>query len=186
MARQRAICGFPISNTIDVMARGKATSHAGFDAALGLGSNIGDKAGNIARAVELLTKDGAIQLVKRSRDYRSPPWGVVEQEPFVNACITVATKLTPHELLARCQKVENDMGRVRHQKWGPRIIDVDVLTYRDQQVREADLIVPHPYIGERAFVLMPLRDVAPNLTIDGLPLDVLIANMDTAGVAPLR
>lgn len=164
----------------------KPAYHMTFDATLGLGSNIGDKAANIARAIQLLTKDGAIKLVKRSRDYRSPPWGIVEQEPFVNACISVATKLTPHNLLARCQHVENDMGRVRHQKWGPRIIDVDVLTYRDQQLHEPDLIVPHPYIAERAFVLLPLREIAPDLVIAGAPLDELIAKIDSTGVAPLK
>ena len=104
---------------------------------------------------------------------------------FESTCIAVATKLTPHELLARCQRVENDMGRVRHQKWGPRIIDVDILTYRDRRVHEADLVIPHPFITERAFVLLPLRDVAPHLTIAGVKLDELIAKIDTAGVTPL-
>ncbi len=168
------------------MARGKAAVHAAFDATLGLGSNMGDKAGNIARSIQELTGDGAIKLVKRSRDYASPPWGIVEQESFVNACISVATRLTPHELLGRCQNVENKMGRVRHQKWGPRVIDVDVLTYGQAQLSAPDLIIPHAYIAERAFVLLPLRDVAPDLMINGATLDDLIAKIDTTGVSPLR
>ena len=186
MARRKAICGSLISSTIDEMARGKAAVQAAFDATLGLGSNMGDKAGNIAHAITLLTADGTIKLVKRSRDYASPPWGIVEQEPFVNACISVTTKLTPHELLGRCQKVENDMGRVRHQKWGPRVIDVDVLTYQDAQLSGPDLIIPHAYIAERAFVLLPLRELAPDLKINGATLDDLIAKIDTTGVSPLR
>lgn len=156
-----------------------------FDAAIGLGSNVGDKAGNIARAIALLTATGDVRLVRRSRDYRSPPWGVLEQDTFVNACITIATRLSARDLLARCQKVEEDMGRRREKKWGPRIIDVDILTFRDQAIREADLVVPHPYIGMRAFVLLPLQDIAPDLKIDGTPLAVLIKAVDVRGVAPL-
>ena len=158
---------------------------SGFDAAIGLGSNLGDKAGNVARAIALLTAGGDIRLVKRSRDYASPPWGVVEQDAFVNACITVATQLLPHDLLARCQKVENDMGRVRHKKWGPRLVDVDILTYRNETMATAELTVPHPFIGERAFVLLPLAEVAPELVIGGATLQELIGKIDTAGVHPV-
>ena len=118
-------------------------SNAAFDAAIGLGSNIGDKAGNIARAIALLTANSDIRLVQQSRLYSSPPWGVIEQDAFANACITIATKLSAHDLLRRCQAVENDMGRVRHQKWGPRIIDADILTYRGETIQTPDLVVPH-------------------------------------------
>ena len=156
-----------------------------FDAAIGLGSNLGGKDGNISRAIALLTAGGDIRLVKRSRDYASPPWGVVEQDAFVNACITVATQLLPHELLARCQKVESDMGRVRHKKWGPRVIDVDILTYRNETIETADLTVPHPFIAQRAFVLLPLAEVAPDLLIGGATLGQLIGNADVSGVHPL-
>lgn len=158
---------------------------SGFDAAIGLGSNLGSKDGNIARAIALLTAGGDIRLVRRSRDYASPPWGVVEQDAFVNACITVATQLLPHELLARCQKVESDMGRVRHKKWGPRVIDVDILTYRNETIETADLTVPHPFIAQRAFVLLPLAEVAPDLLIGGATLGQLIGNADVSGVHPL-
>ena len=156
-----------------------------FDAAIALGSNVGDKRANIARAIELLTARGDIVLVRRSRDYRSAPWGVLEQDWFVNAVITVATELGPHDLLARCQDVENEMGRVRLKKWGPRLIDVDVLTYRDQRINDPDLIVPHPFIAERDFVLVPLREVAPALRIGGESLDVLIGRIDTGDLSAL-
>lgn len=152
-----------------------AAKRAQLDATIGLGSNIGDKAGNIDRAIALLASDGAIRLVTQSPMYRSAPWGVTDQDWFVNAAIAVATELSARELLVRCQAVENEMGRVRKQRWGPRLIDVDVLTYRDQLINEADLIVPHPLIAQRSFVLLPLRDVAPETRIGGRTLDALIA-----------
>lgn len=157
---------------------------APFDAAIGLGSNIGDKQANIARAIALLTKDGAIRLVRRSRDYRSAPWGVAEQDWFINAVITITTALSARELLAACLRVENEMGRVRRQKWGPRLIDVDVLTYRDQEIDEPDLKVPHPLIAKRAFVLVPLREVAPDVIIGGVGLDAMIAAIGTNDLEP--
>ena len=157
---------------------------APFDATLGLGSNIGDKAANIDSAIAALTKDGAVRLVQASQKYRSKPWGVTDQDWFVNACISVATRLTARELLSRCQRAENDMGRVRQQKWGPRLIDIDILTYRDQNIREPDLVVPHPLIKERAFVLIPLKDVAPELRIGGQTLDALVNAIDAAEIVP--
>jgi 2-amino-4-hydroxy-6-hydroxymethyldihydropteridine diphosphokinase len=160
------------------MTRKHSATQGVFDATIGLGSNIGDKAANIDRAIELLTKGEAVRLVAASRKYRSSPWGVTEQDWFVNSCVSVATELTAHELLALCQHVENDMGRVRKQKWGPRLIDVDILTYRDQHICEPDLIVPHPLIAERSFVLIPLKDVAPGTRIGGKTLDALITALN--------
>lgn len=156
-----------------------------FDAAIGLGSNVGDTRANIARAIELLTADGLVRLVARSRNYRSAPWGVLEQDWFVNAAITVATDLSARQLLKRCHQVENDMGRVRLQRWGPRLIDVDVLTYRDQVIDEPDLKVPHPLIAERGFVVVPLKEIAPDLTIGGRSLDDMQARLDTSDLVAL-
>jgi 2-amino-4-hydroxy-6-hydroxymethyldihydropteridine diphosphokinase len=171
------------------MTRKPAAAVVGFDATIGLGSNIGDKAANIDRAIALLTLDGSgggsVRLVKASRKYRSAPWGVTDQDWFVNACISVATDLSAHELLARCQHIENEMGRVRRQKWGPRLIDVDILTYRDQIIAEPDLKVPHPLIAERSFVLMPLMDVAPETRINGKSLDALIDALGASDTVPL-
>jgi 2-amino-4-hydroxy-6-hydroxymethyldihydropteridine diphosphokinase len=156
-----------------------------FDAAIGLGSNVGDKRANIARAVSLLTSDGDIRLIARSRDYRSAPWGVLEQDWFVNAVITVSTALSARQLLQRCQRVENEMGRVRLRKWGPRLIDVDVLAYRDQVIDEPDLKVPHPLIAERGFVVLPLKEIAPSLSIRGQSLDQMLERLDTADLEAL-
>lgn len=162
-----------------------ASREPAIDATIGLGSNIGDKAHNIDEAIRLLTSDGAVRLAKASRKFRSAPWGVTDQDWFVNACIAVATELSAHALLKRCQAVENVMGRVRRQKWGPRLIDVDVLTYGDAVIRDADLIVPHPLIAERSFVLLPLKDVAPDVRIDGKSLDEMIAALGDDGTAVL-
>lgn len=156
-----------------------------FDAAIGLGSNVGDKRANIARAIDLLTADGAVRLVARSRDYSSAPWGVLDQDWFVNAVITVATALAPHALLHRCQDVENTMGRVRQLKWGPRLIDVDVLTYRDETIDTPDLKVPHPFIAARGFVMVPLAEVAPQLSVNGQALEQLIARVDVSDLKPM-
>lgn len=157
-----------------------------FDAALGLGSNIGDKSANIDRAIALLTADGRVKLVSRSRDYRSAPWGVADQDWFVNACVTVQTDLKARELLALCQTVETEMGRVRNQKWGPRLIDVDILTYRGETISEPDLVVPHPQIAARAFVLIPLKDVAPVLELNGRSLHALIDAVDVRDVVVME
>lgn len=143
------------------------TAHPTYDALIGLGSNMGDKAANIARAVALLTEPGDIRLVAASRLYRTAPWGVEDQDWFVNAAIAVATDLPPHALLARCLGVEDAMKRIRHERWGPRIIDVDVLAYRDCVIETPDLTLPHPRIAERAFVLVPLADIAPDAEIAG-------------------
>ncbi len=150
-----------------------------FDALIGIGSNVGDKAGNIARAVDLLCRDGAVRLVRASRLYRSAPWGIAEQDWFANAAISVATSVPPHDLLRRCLAVEDEMGRVRQVKWGPRLIDVDVLTYRGETVDDPDLKLPHPYIEQRSFVLVPLLDIAPDVFVRGRSVTELAAAIKT-------
>jgi len=157
-----------------------------FDAVISLGSNIGDKAGNIARAIALLTSDGAVALVRRSGDYRTPPWGNTEQDWFVNACITIATDLGARALLNRCQAVEEEMKRVRKVHWGPRIIDLDVIWYRDEAIAEPDYVVPHPRTLERAFVLVPLAEIAPDLVISGRSVASYLSNIERAGVELFR
>lgn len=159
-----------------------------FDALIGIGSNVGDKAGNIARAVNLLCRDGAVRLVRASRLYRSAPWGIAEQDWFANAAISVATSVPPHDLLRRCLAVEDEMGRVRQVKWGPRLIDVDVLTYRGETVDDPDLKLPHPYIEQRSFVLVPLLDIAPDVFVRGRSVTELAAAIktDDCGLWPDR
>ncbi len=155
------------------------------DAIIALGSNIGDKAGNIRAAIAALTEAGDIRLAARSRLYRTPPWGKTDQDWFVNACITVETGLDVRTLLARCQQVERRLGRVPTEKWGPRVIDLDILAFRDVRLDEPDLVLPHPHIAKRAFVLAPLADVAPDFTIGGKTVREMLAAVDAQGVEPL-
>lgn len=156
-----------------------------FDGIVALGSNLGDKAGNIADAIDRLTAAGDVTLVERSRNYATEPWGKTDQDWFVNAAIAVKTGLLPSELLLRCQEIERAMGRVHTEKWGPRIIDLDLLVYGDRAINEPDLVLPHPYIGERAFVLAPLMDIAPDLVIGGKSVRQLFEAIDSTGVRAL-
>jgi len=158
---------------------------AEFDCIIALGSNLGDKAANIDRAIGLLTQAGDVRLVSRSRDFATEPWGKTDQDWFVNACIAVATELSARRLLERCQEIERRMGRVATEKWGPRIIDLDLLVYRDEAIREPELVLPHPHISERAFVLAPLMDIAPSLNIGGRSVRELLEAIDAGGVRPL-
>ena len=140
---------------------------APYDAIIALGSNIGDKAGHIEAAVAAFTADGRARVVQRSANYRTAPWGNTDQDWFVNAAMTITTDLDVHELLARCQSVERALGRERTIRWGPRVIDLDILVYGDTTVNEPDLVLPLPHMTARAFVLRPLLDVAPALVIKG-------------------
>ena len=153
-----------------------------FDATLGLGSNLGDRVRNIDEAIARLTADGKVRIALRSRFYRTAPWGVTDQDWFANACIAIKTDLSPRELLRHCQAVEDAMGRVRTRRWGPRNIDVDILTFGDVKVDEPDLVIPHPLIAERAFVLIPLKDVAPDLKINGASLDAMLSKLNAGDV----
>jgi 2-amino-4-hydroxy-6-hydroxymethyldihydropteridine diphosphokinase len=156
-----------------------------FDCIVALGSNLGDKTANIDRAIALLTGRGDVRLLRRSHNYATEPWGKTDQDGFVNAAIAVGTKLGPRQLLARCKEIERRMGRVATEKWGPRIIDLDLLVYRDRAVDDPDLVLPHPHIGARAFVLAPLMDVAPDLVINGKSVRAMYAEIDASSVRPL-
>jgi 2-amino-4-hydroxy-6-hydroxymethyldihydropteridine diphosphokinase len=156
-----------------------------FDAVLGLGSNLGDKQANIARAIEHLTADGAIKLVRRSRDYRSAPWGKTDQDWFVNACISVATKLSPRQILERCFDAERALQRVRRERWGPRTLDCDLLFYRDVVSDDPELTLPHPRVTERAFVLVPLNEIAPDLEINGRKAQHWLSQLNAGDVVAL-
>jgi 2-amino-4-hydroxy-6-hydroxymethyldihydropteridine diphosphokinase len=134
---------------------------------LGLGSNIGDKSANIARALELLEERGIVKLTAVSSIYRTKPWGYVEQDFFANACALGQTCLPPLDLLTAVNAIENDMGRQKSVRWGPRLIDVDILFHGDATFEHAQLNLPHKDLFERAFVLVPLAEIAPGLVISG-------------------
>jgi 2-amino-4-hydroxy-6-hydroxymethyldihydropteridine diphosphokinase len=154
---------------------------------LGLGGNIGDVRVTFERAIAMLCADDAIRLVARSSDYRTPPWGITEQPVFINAAIIVATSLEPHALLARVQNVECALGRDRasERRWGPRSIDIDILAYDDVTLREPGLTLPHPHLFERAFVLLPLAEIAADWVIAGQRVGDTLAALDVSGIAKL-
>jgi 2-amino-4-hydroxy-6-hydroxymethyldihydropteridine diphosphokinase len=134
---------------------------------VGLGSNLGDRLANLQRAVELLAARPGLRVERSSRVYETEPVGGPPQPEYLNAVVEVQTTLSPHDLLAACMDVEQRMGRVRAERWGPRIIDIDVLTYDEKEVDEPDLVVPHPRMHERAFVLVPLLELDPDPLLPG-------------------
>ena len=153
---------------------------------LGLGSNVGDKAAMIDEALRRLGATPGIRVAARSRPYRTPPWGETDQPWFVNAAAVVVTTLSPHALLEAGLAVELGLGRVRELRWGPRTIDVDLLAYEGAVVRDEALTLPHPYLLERAFVLAPLAEIAPDLVVDGVRIADALARLDRTGITPLN
>lgn len=136
---------------------------------LGLGSNLGDRLSNLNQALERLSQAN-LQVVKRSSVYESAAWGKTDQPAFLNMVVLVSwihAKGTPEELLQNCLSVEQHMGRVRTEKWGPRIIDIDVLAYNDLTICVSGLTIPHPQFASRAFVLVPWAQIAPTFRVIG-------------------
>jgi 2-amino-4-hydroxy-6-hydroxymethyldihydropteridine diphosphokinase len=133
---------------------------------IGIGSNIGDKRGNCLQAIAFLGQAGRIASV--SSLYSTEPVGYREQEDFVNAVVSVETGLPPRELLKVCNAIEDRMGRELTVRWGPRTIDLDILLYGQEIVNLPDLVVPHPLLAERRFVLVPLAEIAPDAVHPGL------------------
>jgi 2-amino-4-hydroxy-6-hydroxymethyldihydropteridine diphosphokinase len=154
---------------------------------LALGGNIDDSRALLDRAVRMLCERGDIRVTARSSDYQTPPWGVTDQPPFINLCIAVETALTPHEMLARAQEVERALGRDRanEQRWGPRTVDIDLIVYDDLTLNEPDLVVPHPRLFERAFVLVPLAEIAPDLAVAGRRIADAAAKIGPSGIVRL-
>ena len=132
---------------------------------LSLGSNLGDRETKIREALDLLAGDPDIRVERTSSLYETAPVGMSEQPDFINAVALVETDLPPSELLRRVQRIESALGRDRNQHWGPRIIDLDILLYGDQSVDTAFLTIPHPRMMERAFVMAPLAEIAPDLRL---------------------
>jgi 2-amino-4-hydroxy-6-hydroxymethyldihydropteridine diphosphokinase len=146
---------------------------------VGIGSNLGDREGNFRQAVELLSAEDGIDVVAVSEIRETDPVGPVEQGPFLNGAVRIETDLAPRELLERLLAVEERLGRVRRERWGPRTIDLDLLLYGDDAVDEPGLTVPHPRLHERRFALEPLSDLAPSLEIPGKgPISALLAELE--------
>ncbi|MEM9278171.1 MAG: 2-amino-4-hydroxy-6-hydroxymethyldihydropteridine diphosphokinase [Pseudomonadota bacterium] len=134
---------------------------------IGLGGNVGDVVANMAGALQLLDKSDDITVTEVSPVYRTPPWGIEEQDWFHNACAALETTLQPSQFLDKCLETERVFKRERDVRWGPRTLDLDILLIEDMQVDEDRLTIPHPRMHERSFVLKPLQDLAPDLNIFG-------------------
>ena len=148
---------------------------------LGIGGNLGDRRRLMRAAVAEIR--GVLDDVRVSSLYESAPWGVTDQPAFLNAVVRARTSIEPLELLDAMQAIENDLGRVRKQRWGPRAIDIDILLYGAEVIAEPRLTVPHPYMTRRGFVLRPLADLAAGLTLpDGSLVGELLTTVDQNGL----
>lgn len=156
-------------------------------ALIALGGNVGDVRATFPKAISNILGMAQATLLARSSDYRTPPWGGQAQEPFINACIEVETSLDPHALLFTLHKIEKRFGRdrAREQRWGPRTLDLDLLAYDDAVINQPDLTLPHPRLFERAFVLVPLMEIAPDRTIAGRSVAAALVQLSTEGIERL-
>lgn len=154
---------------------------------IGLGGNIGDVSATLDRALDLLCDGDSVRLVARSSDYRTPPWGEVDQPPFINRCAIIATALPPRALLTRVHEVERALGRNRavEPRWGPRRVDIDLLAYGDIALHEPGLALPHPRLFERAFVLIPLAEIAGDREVAGRSVREAAMRVDQTGIERL-
>ncbi len=149
---------------------------------LGLGTNMGDRLKNLNTAVHAISRLPNTEIVNVSSVYQTKPVGFAEQNDFFNAAITLETTLSPHSVLGACLGIEAAMGRIRRQKNGPRVIDIDVLLYESFTSDSFELTLPHPRIKERAFVMIPLLDLFPSGRAPGLYFAPHLKEADTDGV----
>jgi len=156
---------------------------------LGLGSNLQQPVAQLLQALKRLSDTTGLEILRTSSFYRTPPWGDEQQDDFINAVVQIETSLEPIPLLRVLQSIENVMGRQRSggRRWGPRLIDIDLLLYGKQQFQSAELEVPHPRMFERAFVLKPLSELDANLEIPGHGLvGELLQDLDCSGIVKVK
>jgi 2-amino-4-hydroxy-6-hydroxymethyldihydropteridine diphosphokinase len=157
-------------------------------ACIGLGGNIGDVATTLRDALSALDALPGTRLLRASRFHRTPAWGVEDQPDFINAAAVLETTLSPRALLDALLAIERVHGRERAadgSRWGPRTLDLDLLLYADRVIDEAGLVVPHPQLHVRAFVLVPLAEVAPDAMVPGRGrVAALLAAVDAGGIRP--
>jgi 2-amino-4-hydroxy-6-hydroxymethyldihydropteridine diphosphokinase len=154
---------------------------------IALGGNVGDVRQTFRKAIANICGMAQAVLVARSSDYATPPWGDENQDRFVNACIEIDTRLDPHALLYTLHKIEKKFGRDRgtETRWGPRTLDLDLIAYDDAVLDRPELKLPHPRLFERAFVLVPLAEIAPDRLIAGRTPAEALATVSTAGIERL-
>ncbi|MEL6920529.1 MAG: 2-amino-4-hydroxy-6-hydroxymethyldihydropteridine diphosphokinase [Pseudomonadota bacterium] len=149
---------------------------------LGLGGNMGDVRAALTWALFEISQLPDTELIAVSPLYETPPWGITSQSWFLNACVGVETRLSPHALLRAVIDIEKRAGRVRDMRWGPRTLDIDVLLYDRVAIRTPDLTVPHPRMMERAFVMVPLNDIASDAMVGTSSVSALAKRVDRAGM----
>ncbi len=160
-------------------------------ALISIGGNVGygghDVRTTLDHAVAALCDGDAVRLVARSSDYTTPPWGVTDQPAFTNLALVVETALAPCVLLERALRIETAFGRDRahEQRWGPRTLDIDIIAYDEVAIDEPGLTLPHPRVFERAFVLVPLAEIAPEFRIRGIRVVDAVAQVSTNGIEKL-
>jgi 2-amino-4-hydroxy-6-hydroxymethyldihydropteridine diphosphokinase len=157
------------------------------NAIIALGGNVGDVRATFQRAIANICGMAQAALLARSSDYVTPPWGDEQQPRFINACIEIETSLDPHALLFTLQRVETKFGRDRSKetRWGPRTLDLDLIAYDDVTLQRPELTLPHPRLFERAFVLVPLAEIAPHRLIGGRSVRDALADLSTEGIERL-
>ena len=156
-------------------------NHVGF-ATIGLGGNLGDPVKSMAATLRLLDERDDCRVTAVSRLYRTPPWGKTDQSFFFNACAALDTRLEPEALLDVCLGIEQDMKRERTERWGPRTLDIDLLTFENVEQEAPRLELPHPRMTDRGFVLMPLADFAADLVVKGRTVADWLSGADTQGI----
>ena len=157
------------------------------DVLIALGGNVGDVRATFEKAIANICGMAQGVLLARSSDYATPPWGNEQQARFVNTCIEIETGLDPHALLFTLHKIEQKFGRDRAHEahWGPRTLDLDLIAYDDLSIDKPELTLPHPLLFERAFVLVPLAEIAPDRVIAGRSLKAALAQVSTEGIERL-
>ena|SRR5579864_4937279 len=156
-------------------------------ALIALGGNLGDVRTTFEKAIADICDGTNARLVARSSDYATPPWGETAQPRFINACIEIETDLDPHALLQLLHDIETSYGRdrARETRWGPRTLDLDLIVYDDISSAASDLTLPHPRLFERAFVLVPLAEIAPDRIIAGRSVRAALAGLPAQGIERL-
>ena len=157
------------------------------DVLIALGGNIGDVRETFRKAIANILGMTQAALLARSSDYATPPWGDEQQPRFINACIEIETSLDPHALLFTLHRIEQKFGRdrSREQRWGPRTLDLDLIAYDDVSLQTPELTLPHPRLFERAFVLVPLVEIAPDRLIAGRSIAAALAQLPAPGIERL-
>lgn len=157
------------------------------DVLIALGGNVGDVRETFRKAISNICGMTQAALTSRSSDYETPPWGDEKQKNFVNACIAIETDLDPHALLFTLHRIEQKFGRDRanERRWGPRTLDLDLLAYDDVTIAKPELTLPHPRLFERAFVLVPLAEIAPDRVIAGQTPRQALAQLSADGIKRL-